>query len=63
MPSFFTPFLEEKTGSEENLKQLEHDRKHICEGVKMMQDRLKLIDKRIAEIKKEDKKDLPRAPE
>jgi len=63
MPSFFTPFLEEKTGSEENLKQLEHDRKHIYEGVKMMQDRLKLIDKRIAEIKKEDKKDLPRAPE
>ena len=51
MPSFFAPFLEETSDSEENLKQLEHDRKHICEGAKMMQDRLKQIDKRIREIK------------
>jgi len=53
MHSFFTPFLEEKPDSEENLTHLEHERKHICETVKMMQDRLKLIDKRITEIKKE----------
>ncbi|MGZ4850567.1 MAG: PadR family transcriptional regulator [Candidatus Bathyarchaeia archaeon] len=53
MPSLFTPFLEEKTSSEENLKQLEHDRKHAYETVKMMQDQLKQIDKRIKEIKKQ----------
>jgi DNA-binding PadR family transcriptional regulator len=58
MPSLFTPFLEEKTDSEENLKHLEHDRKHIYETVKMMQERLKQIDKRVREIKKLTNKDV-----
>lgn len=55
MPSPFSAFLEEKAGGEENLKQLEHERNHIYESVKTMRDKLRLIDKRIAEIKKEAK--------
>ena len=51
IPSLFSPFLEEKTDSEENLKHLEVERKHTYETVKMMQKRLKQIDKRIKEIK------------
>jgi len=53
MPSPFSPFLEEKGGAERNLKQLEHERKHIFETVKIMRDRLKLLDTKITEIKKE----------
>ena len=52
MPSPFSPFLEEKVGAEQNLKQLEHERKHMCETVKGMRGRIKLLDKRIAELKK-----------
>jgi DNA-binding PadR family transcriptional regulator len=62
MPSLFSPFLEEKVGAERNLKQLEHERKHIHETVKTMRDRLKLLDKRIAEIKKEAKTDISKTP-
>ena len=57
MPSLFSPFLEEKIGGDRSLKQLEHERKHIFETVQTMRDRLKLLDKRIAEIKKEKKPD------
>lgn len=57
IPSPLSAFLEEKIGFERNLKQLEHERKHIHEAIKTMQDRLKLLDKRIAEIKKEEKND------
>jgi DNA-binding PadR family transcriptional regulator len=57
IPSPFSPFLEEKVGAERNIKQLENERNHICETVKGMRDRLKLLDKRIAEIKKEEKPD------
>ncbi len=52
MPSPFTAFLEEPN-SEENLKSLEKQRKHVYESSKMMQERLKRIDDRIKEIKKE----------
>jgi DNA-binding PadR family transcriptional regulator len=52
IPSFFSPFLEEKPNCEENLKHLEVERKHTYETVKMMQKRLKQIDKRIKEMKK-----------
>src|SRR5450756_1161690 len=58
MPSLFSPFLEEKVGSEENLKSLEFKRTHIVEAMKTMKEQLKLIDKRIAEIKKEVKLSL-----
>jgi DNA-binding PadR family transcriptional regulator len=61
MPSPFTPFLEESPGGEENLKNLEHERKHIYESIKMMQNRLKLIDKRIREINKQAHNDSPSA--
>jgi DNA-binding PadR family transcriptional regulator len=61
MPSPFTPFLEENPDSEENLKHLEHERKHTYESAKMMQERLKLIDKRIREINKQARNDSPPA--
>jgi DNA-binding PadR family transcriptional regulator len=54
VPSPLSPFLEEKISTERNLKQLEHERKHIHEALATMRDRLKLLDKRITEIKKED---------
>jgi DNA-binding PadR family transcriptional regulator len=63
MPSLFTPFLEEKIDGEENLKHLERERKHAYETVKMMQDQLKQIDKRIREIKKQTANDSSPAPE
>ncbi len=63
MPSLFSPFLEEKVGAERNIKQLQHERKHIRETVKAMQERLKNLDKRIAEIKKEAKTDSSKTPE
>ena len=52
IPSFFSPFLEEKTDSKENLKQLQNNRKHTFENMKMMQERLRQIDERIKEIKR-----------
>jgi DNA-binding PadR family transcriptional regulator len=58
MPSLFTPFLEEKINNEENLKHLEHERKHTYETFKTTQDRLKQIDKRIREIKRQTHKDI-----
>jgi DNA-binding PadR family transcriptional regulator len=62
MPSLFSPFLEAQVGAGRNLKQLEHERKHIYETVKTIKERLKLLDKRIAEIKKEAKPDSSTAP-
>jgi len=55
IPSFFSSFLDDKIDPKENVKALEHDRKHIRETVKMMQQRLELIDARIAEIKRNEK--------
>jgi len=55
MPSPLSPFLEEKICAERNLKQLEDEREHIYEAVKTMRNRLKLLDRRIVEIKKEEK--------
>lgn len=55
IPSPLSAFLEEKIGSERNLKQLEHERKHIYEAIKTMRDRLRLLDNRIAEYKKKKK--------
>jgi DNA-binding PadR family transcriptional regulator len=62
MPSPLSPFLEEKIGVERTLEQLEHERKHIYETTKTMRERLKLLDKRIVEIKKEEKTDSSPAP-
>jgi DNA-binding PadR family transcriptional regulator len=57
IPSPFSPFLEEEVGANRSLKQLEHERKHIRETAKAMQERLKLLDKRIGELKNENKPD------
>ncbi len=62
MPSPLSPFLGEKIGSECNIKQLEHQRKHLSDTVKTMRNRLKLLDRRIAEIKKEEKSDSSTVP-
>jgi len=62
IPSPFSPFLEEKVGGKRNLKQIENERNHISETVKTMRDRLKLLDKRIAEIKKEANPDSSEPP-
>jgi DNA-binding PadR family transcriptional regulator len=61
MPHPLTAFLKE-TSSEENLKQLEHERNHAYEACKMMQKKLKVIDKRIREIKKQTNNDSPSEP-
>ena len=53
MPSPFTPFLEENTDNNKTLIKLELRRKHTSENVKMMQNQLKQIDKRIREIKRQ----------
>jgi len=55
VPSPFTPFLEDKSNIEENLKHLEFERKHLREMIKNSQEQLKLVDKRIAEAKKQPK--------
>jgi DNA-binding PadR family transcriptional regulator len=57
IPSPFTPFLEEEVNTGQSLTQLEHQRKHMRETVKGMQERLKLLDKRIGELKEETKPD------
>ena len=61
MPSLFAPFLEENPDSEENLKNLEHQRKHAYEAYKMIQEKLKQFDNRIREIKKQKSNDSPKA--
>jgi DNA-binding PadR family transcriptional regulator len=57
IPSPFSAFLEEKVDCKRNLKQLQNERNHIYETVKGMRDRIKLLDRRIAELKSEDKLD------
>jgi DNA-binding PadR family transcriptional regulator len=52
MPSPLSPFLEENKSYEENLKQMEHERKHTIEGIKSMKARLKQINLRISEVKR-----------
>jgi DNA-binding PadR family transcriptional regulator len=51
----FSPFLEEEVGANRSLKQLELERKHIRKNAKSIQERLKMFDKRIEELKKENK--------
>ena len=55
IPSPFTAFLDEEVNKSQNLAQLEQQRKNMRETAKGMQERLKLLDKRIAELKKESK--------
>jgi DNA-binding PadR family transcriptional regulator len=57
IPSPFTAFLEEEVDNSQSLTQLEHQRKHIRETVKGMQEKLKLLDKRIGGLKKDTKPD------
>jgi DNA-binding PadR family transcriptional regulator len=52
IPSPFTPFLEEEGEADQSIIKLEHQRKHMRETVRGMQERLKLLDKRITDLKK-----------
>lgn len=52
-PPFLDSFLENKQNSEMDLNALENERKHILEAVKMMKNKLKLINRKIIELKKE----------
>jgi PadR family transcriptional regulator, regulatory protein PadR len=61
MPEMFEPFLKDKTSCQ-TLEALEHERDHVREAIKMGQEKLKLIDKQILEIKKENKKPPETAP-
>jgi Predicted transcriptional regulators len=54
MPSFFTPFLEDKT-STPTLEELEHQQKHIRENLKNGREKLQLLNRQIAELKKTQK--------
>ncbi len=62
IPSPFSAFLEDKGGDNRTLKQLEHERNHIYEAVKTMRERLKHLDQRIIEIKKEAKPETSTTP-
>ena len=53
MPSMFSAFLEENPDIEQNLKTLEHDRRHAFETVKMIQEKIQVLDRRIRETKKQ----------
>ncbi len=57
IPSPFSAFLDEEVSASRSLQKLEHERRHIRETTKAMQERLKLLDKRIGELKKENKPD------
>jgi len=57
MPSPFSPFLEDKKECKENLQQLEQQRRYVAENIRNMRERLKTIDAKIAQAKKEAKPD------
>lgn len=52
MAGLFSPFLEENPDSCANLKLIEQQRKHLAKTLKLMKEKLKLTEKRIAELKK-----------
>ncbi len=50
MPSMFSPFLEDEPAAD--LKTLEHQRAHALENLKASKEKLKVLDRRITELKK-----------
>ena len=53
LPSPFTPFLEEQADVNKSLVELECQRKHLREAAKGMQEKLKMVDRRILELRKQ----------
>jgi DNA-binding PadR family transcriptional regulator len=53
MPTPFRPFLEDKKDASKPLQELEAERKHIVENVKSAKERLKQLDRFIAEAKRQ----------
>lgn len=60
MPSPFSPFLEEKGGSDDSLEHLETDRKQIKERIALMRQRLNEIDHKIGELKRQPPETAPK---
>jgi len=59
LPNPFTPFLIEQSDSEENIKDLNRQRRHTIERLKMVQEQLKTISGRIREIEKKTENNSP----
>jgi DNA-binding PadR family transcriptional regulator len=55
VPSMFSPFLEEDYEKEYTLKQLEHQRRHMRETIITVQEKVRLIDKKISTLRKKSK--------
>jgi DNA-binding PadR family transcriptional regulator len=53
MPTLFSPFLEDKKTPAETLQHLEAEHKHIVENIRSAKERLKLLDERIGEVKRQ----------
>ena len=51
MPNLFAAFLEEENRKTTDIEELEHQRKHLKQHIRMMQEKLKSIDKELAEEK------------
>jgi DNA-binding PadR family transcriptional regulator len=51
VPSFFSVFLEEGAEKGANVEEMEQQRDHIKEGLKMMREKLKALENKIAEAK------------
>jgi DNA-binding PadR family transcriptional regulator len=51
MPNLFEAFLEEENRKTTDIKELEHQRTHLKQGIRMMQEKLKSIDKELTEEK------------
>ncbi len=62
IPSMFSPFLDDKTGPED-FKALEQQRSHILENLKASKEKLKTLDRRIAELKKTTKTTSSQSPQ
>jgi DNA-binding PadR family transcriptional regulator len=55
IPSPFTPFLKEQADAGKSIAELEHQRRHMRESFYAMQEKLKLLDRTIADLKKQTK--------
>ena len=56
MPSPFSAFLEEETKKTSSVEELEHQRRQLRQHSRMIQEKLKSIEKELAEAKKANKK-------
>ena len=62
LPSFFSAFLKDDMDSEKNIGQLELERQHTYESITTMRERLRRLNNRIRDIKKQERTDSSAAP-